>query len=96
MQATRDMERCLSDLTAYGMARASAEVWWGKDPTSEKYINITDLSKLKQIINPKPNYKLNNIAWGGDRKAHKTHLKFNLEAKVNHISRTGKHVYRCF
>ena len=56
MQATRDMERCLSDLTAYGSVTASAEVWWGGDHTPEKYITIMELSPLEQIIKSKPKY----------------------------------------
>ena len=49
MQATRDMEQCLSDLTAYDFARASVEVRWGGEPTPEKCISIKDLSPLGQI-----------------------------------------------
>ena len=43
MLATRDMERFLLVRAAYGLARASTEVWWDVDPTPEKYISIIDL-----------------------------------------------------
>ena len=56
MRATRDMEGCLSDLSAYYFARASAEMWRGEDPTPEKYISIMDFPPLGQIN--KPNTKL--------------------------------------
>ena len=54
----RDMERCLSYFTAYDFAKDPAEVWWGEDPTPEKYITIMDLSPIEQINKSKTKYRI--------------------------------------
>ena len=72
MRATRGIELCLSDLTAYDFARASAEVWWDEDRTPEKYISIMEFSPLGQIN------KKNNGVWVNVLKDHSRHLKHNL------------------
>ena len=49
MRTTRDMKQRLSDLTAYDLARASVEVWWGENPKPEKYITVMKMSAHVQI-----------------------------------------------
>ena len=56
MRATRDMERCSSDLTPYGLARTSVEVLSDEDPTPEKYITRMDHSTLGQIKRTETKY----------------------------------------
>ena len=46
MRATRDMERCLSDLTAYGLARASARCYGEKTLHLGKILLLCTLRHL--------------------------------------------------
>ena len=54
----RDKELCLSDLTAYGLARASVEGGWGEDSKSEKYLVIMEQSPFEQTSKSETKYYL--------------------------------------